>query len=526
MISYELFNKTKDHCYNISRAIDYCRKNNIDGLKFENGTYELYPEMASCDVFSVSNHDISGFERVAFLIKDMENFTIDCGGSTFISHGVMIGFAVVESSDICIKNFEYTVTNDRRVEAVTIKCYEDSFEIKITDGQAYNIVESKMYLDDGYGHQSLCYQIMDMNYSNKKGYSWDTNEMFPDNMKFTKLQNGNIKVENVEFIPKKDRRLMLCAKERYGCTVLIDKSSNVEILNCQMHESYGMGVVAQVSENIRVNNMTVKNDTGKNHSLYCDATHFISCTGKIEVSDSYFEGMMDDALNVHGLFTKVISVDEEGILVRDMHPGSKNIPIFEKGSKIAVMEPEYLIPEKYFDVVDVHVINDEFIYLYLNDTSGITVGYTIEELTRNPEVYFMNNTVLQNRARGILLASKGKTVVSGNRFNTPGAAISLESNGNFWYESGGVSDVLIENNIFDNCKFCDNVWGRAVIHTAKRRKDDGKRFYHGKVVVKNNRFINSQKTPFIAADSEYAEFSGNETKIKPEFINCKNVTEQ
>lgn len=523
MINYELFNKTSNHCYNICRAIEYCKKNNIDGLKFEKGIYELYPEMAAGDVFSVSNHDISGFERAAFLIKNMSNFTLDLGDSLFISHGVMIGFAIVESTCITIKNFTYTVKNDRRVEAIIEEAEDVSFEVKITDGQKCNIIENKLYLDDGFGHKSLCYQIMDMNDSEKDGYSNDTNEMFPENMKFTSLENGNIKVENVDFIPKKGRRVVLCAAERYGCTVLIDKSLDVEVLNATMHESYGMGVIAQVSENIRVNNMTVKNDKGKNHSLYCDATHFVCCTGKIEVSDSYFEGMMDDALNVHGLFTKVISVDEDGILVRDMHPGSKNIPIFEKGSRIAVMEPHYLIAEKYFEVKEVKVINDEFIYLYLDDTSGITLGYTIEELNKNPEVYFINNTVLQNRARGILLASKGKTVVSGNRFNTPGAAISFESNGHFWYESGGVSDALIENNIFYNCSFSEYVWGSAVIQMSKRKKNDGKRFYHGKVVVRNNKFVGNKKPPFIAADCEFVEFFDNETQIKPEFRNCKEV---
>jgi hypothetical protein len=70
-------------------------------------------------------------------------------------------------------------------------------------------------------------------------------------------------------------------------------------------------------------------------------------------------------------------------------------------------------------------------------------------------------TIRGNRARGILLNSRGPTVVEKNTFHTAGAAILFEGDARFWYEQAGVSDCVIRDNLFDNCNY--GVWGQALI---------------------------------------------------------------
>ena len=40
-------------------------------------------------------------------------------------------------------------------------------------------------------------------------------------------------------------------------------------------------------------------------STQADATHFSSCRGKIDSRNGLYEGMMDDAINVHGTYLKI-----------------------------------------------------------------------------------------------------------------------------------------------------------------------------------------------------------------------------
>ena len=73
MVHYSQFNKTTDHAFNVYQAIRYCREHGVDKLVFDKGVYDFYPDKASEDVMYVSNHDIYGIYRIAFLLKGMKN---------------------------------------------------------------------------------------------------------------------------------------------------------------------------------------------------------------------------------------------------------------------------------------------------------------------------------------------------------------------------------------------------------------------------------------------------------------------
>ena len=54
-----------------------------------------------------------------------------------------------------------------------------------------------------------------------------------------------------------------------------------------------------------------------------DATHFSGCKGKITSCNGLYEGMMDDAINVHGTYLKVVKrIDDHTLVGRYMHDQS------------------------------------------------------------------------------------------------------------------------------------------------------------------------------------------------------------
>lgn len=529
MINYSQFNLTPDHAYNISRAMDYCKKNNIDGIKFEKDTYELSPKLAMSGTYCVSNHTLKDTVSTAFLIDGMENFTIDGGGSTFISDGVMVGFAICNSKNITVKNLLYTVKNTLRMSGRVVRTDKRDIEFTVTNDQPYYIHEGVLHFTDGHGHDDRQHFIMSVNTKSQKGYMKDVKQYLNKslNERFVDLPNGNIMISGTTMELPVGTNFVITAHPRHGCNVLIDNSRDITISDFSMRKSYAMGIVGQFSENIKMSGIDVRCDDGEIFSLNADATHFISCTGKIELLDSYFEGMLDDALNVHGIFTRIEDIDENGILVHDMHPMAKGFKLFEKGSKIAVMSPDTLIPKKKFNVLDVTFINDEYTYLTLDEKVPLEWLYdTVEELTMYPEIVFCNNTVEHNRARGILLASKGNTLIEGNRFHTPGASILFESDGEYWYESGSVNNVVIKNNIFDDCNFTDGLWGNAVIVIGKRKAFDGKNFYHKHISITGNKFIGSKMPALFAANVESIEFANNTSEGETIYSDCGEIIEK
>ena len=140
-------------------------------------------------------------------------------------------------------------------------------------------------------------------------------------------------------------------------------------------------------------------------------------------------------------------------------------------------------------VLEAERINKDFTRVKLSEPlpEGIKVGDAIGELRKFPAIHIHDNYIGKNRARGMLLNCRGKTIVENNIFHSPGAAILFEGDANFWFEQGGVNDCTIRNNVFDNCLF--GVWGEAIIDVQagiKEQRDVSR--YNKNIKVYNNTF--------------------------------------
>jgi parallel beta-helix repeat protein len=118
---------------------------------------------------------------------------------------------------------------------------------------------------------------------------------------------------------------------------------------------------------------------------------------------------------------------------------------------------------------------------------GHPVG-VLWQLRDAAEVLIKGCTIRGNRARGILLGSRGKIVVENNLFHVPGAAILFEGDARFWFEQAGVRDVVIRNNVFDNCNY--GVWGSACIEVGSGIPEEFRKTsrYNRNIRIENNLF--------------------------------------
>ena len=83
------------------------------------------------------------------------------------------------------------------------------------------------------------------------------------------------------------------------------ESRDLRYENVTIHHCEGMAFIHQLCENIRLERCRVVPSEGRMISAAADATHFVNCTGTVELKDCAFFSQLDDATNVHGIYTLV-----------------------------------------------------------------------------------------------------------------------------------------------------------------------------------------------------------------------------
>ena len=521
MINYSMFNKTHDHAFNVFNAINYCKKTGEDGIVFDKGEYHFYPDMASESVMCVSNHDIYGFRRIAFLISGMNEFCIDGGASTFVFHGELIPMYINNSSGITFKNVSLDYAKHRILDLTVIDANNKYFDAAVGDGGEYSVVDGVLNIMSGCSEGDILHTLMIRSVGDNGFYTSCADEEFTVKNKLLYVEDigcGKLRFYNSTLNVKSGMHLLAKGGKRLLCNIVINKSSDIRLESLTMYSSYAMGVLAQMSRDICIDKMTVAAHAGKLFSLAADATHFVNCTGLVKVTNSSFSNQMDDALNIHGIFTKITDRTDEYIVVRYMHESAKGIGIYNIGDKISVVNPRSLVGNQHYTVKNVEVVNLEYTKLYFDEpTDDIAIGDLVENITNNCDLIFENNRVFNNRARGMLIGTKGRVDIRNNYFRSSGTAILFESDGEYWYESGGTNDVRIHGNTFEKCCFGPIHWGSYVIQTAPRRECVDGMYYHKFISITDNNFV-SNTAPILLADNiEHLVFSNNHSDAEMKY---------
>ena len=531
MVNYNQFAISDDIACNIYNALLYCHKNNEDTLVFDKNTYHIFSQNAPDYVCCLSNHSSCGFNRCLFLIKEFENFTIDGGGSEFIFHDLITPVIIADGKNISIKNCSFKSLRNLTAQFDVVASNEYSADLYPTFGKTF-IHCGELYEGD-YSKDNYKLRFMIVYDENGKITQGKAGDYYiaPDDdaerIVFKSTQNGTIKAENLPVKVYPGQRILFNSGSRVAANIFIDNSFNTNIENINMHSGVGMGVIAQNCDTVSIEGLVIRPDGERCHSINVDATHFVHCKGKINIKNSVFDSQLDDALNIHSMYLKIIAKNKNSILVKQVNTDQKGIDIVRGGDIIQTCDPYTLLPNGEYKVLSAKRINLEVTEITLDEnTENIRIGDVADEISWVPDITFENCKINNVRGRGMLLASSGKIIIRNNYFKgTTGAAIKFESDGIFWYESGRTKDVLICNNVFDNCKYCDA--GNSVIMVMPREKTEKDKFYHGKIEVRDNEFKNCKGILAYINNTESFVFENNLTNGHSDGIcdvfQCKKV---
>lgn len=470
------------------------------------GRYDFYPEGASKREYFISNHDQDNPKLVGLAFENMKNVIFDGQGSELVFHGRMLPVSLVGSENCTLKNFSIDFANPHISQ---VKVLENDTVGGLITYEVAPWVE---------------YEIRDSNFV-AKGEGWEHvpawGIAFEGDTKRLVYTTSDISVGSKHVAEIASRKILAPWKNKklipgtvvvfrgYGRPtpgVFMYHDTNTTLENIQVHYAEGMGLLAQMSENITLDKFSVclrGKDDPRYFTTQADATHFSGCKGLIRSVGGLYEGMMDDAINVHGTYLKVQKrIDDKTLVGEYMHgqsygfewgrPGdavqfieSKTMEVLGEQNKVAAIETA--------DKPDGHGVKQFRITFEKPVDPAISeVGtYGIENLEWTPEVYFADNVIRNNRARGSLFSTPKKTVVEKNVFDhTSGTAILLCGDCNGWFETGACHDVQIRNNKFINALTNQFQFTNAVISIYPEIPDlkSQKRYFHSGIVIEDNEF--------------------------------------
>ena len=437
-------------------------------LRLTAGTYHFLSDGASQLSCYISNHDQQASSRaIGIYLKGWKHLRLQGQGSLLLFEERMLPLALEACSDIEVQGLTIDYPNPMitQVRILStdslrgtsfrtepwVRCHVRADSIFEALGKNWRLRPSSGILFEPESKR-IVYRSSDIIFPNRRIQALDSTTFLAPDWYHPRLQAGQI--------------MALCTEERPNPACFVDRSQDVRLTKIQVRFAEGMGLLAQGSRDLTLTHFDVcpKSPADPRYfSTQADATHFSGCAGKIIVKDCLFEQMMDDALNVHGVYLRIQGRrGSHGLIAEYMHPQAWGFPWGERGDSIQLVTSATMerLGERYH-ITEISPLdgNDElgmkrfFIQLdrALPDELPSDLGVSIENLSRTPEVIFSHNTIRNNRARGILINTPRPVLVEGNHFeHISGSAILFSTDNNGWYESGQTQQVTIRRNTFED----------------------------------------------------------------------------
>lgn len=509
-------------------------------LRFPEGRYEFHEKGAAVREYYISNHDQTNPKKVGIALEDMKNLTLDGQGSEFVFHGRMLPVSLLRSENCLLKNFSIDFENPHIAQVKIVENDpQDGIVFEPAPWVDYRIAKDSIF--EAYG------EGWTMRHSWGIAFDGDTKHLVYNTSDIGCPTKGASEVapRRIHAPGWKDARLVpgtVVAMRGWGRPtpgIFLSHDVNTTIENVKVHYAEGMGLLAQLCENITLEKFGVclKGDADPRYfTTQADATHFSGCKGKIVSCNGLYEGMMDDAINVHGTYLKVVKrVDDRTLVGRYMHgqswgfewgcPGdevqfirSNTMELVGKQNKIISIRP--YDKEQTEGAREFLITFQEPIDQVINEQSG----FGIENLTWTPEVLFSGNVIRNNRARGSLFSTPRKTIVENNLFDhTSGAAILLCGDCNGWFETGACRHVIIRKNRFVNALTNLFQFTNAVISIYPEIPDlkGQQQYFHGGpeggIVIEDNEFETFDAPILCAKSVDGLVFRNNTIKLNTEY---------
>lgn len=489
--------------------------------------YHIYPK----DTVNTAGYGYTsknGELLTAFFLDALTNITIDLGGATLIFHGRIAPFVMCNCKNITLKNFSIDYDRPFYTQGEILEVSSTHLKLKISEGFPYRVENDVFYaISDTWEQPFDQYHMLFQPYDPKTlspAYAAGCIQAVIGAQKHDK--NPPLRIHHLSLekcgdgllifhgdFPetyKAGQILTMTHEPRDKNAILAEYSSNITVDNVRLIHAAAMGFVGMFSENITLRNFNMYLDEKSKGliSINSDSVHCFHCTGKILIEDCIFENMLDDAINIHGNYTLIATVDKNLVKAKSYVAAAAldNIKWYKTGDVLNIYRGKTQELKGSYKVIRAEYPRDSEILIQFDQTIDAAEGDIIEN-TAMPEIEIRRCKTGKNRPRGFLLSSGGKTLVEDCFFNNCSCAINFTGDTNYWYESGPVQDVTIRHCHFYDCGYCGAEY--AIMATPRVEVTDKAPYYHRNITITDNVFESFSRGALYADKTEGIVFERN-----------------
>lgn len=494
-------NTGQDSTAVVRAALDQIRETKAPQLTLAPGRYDFWPNQAAEKYLFVSNND-EGLKRIVFDLSGIENLEIDGQGALLVFHKGVNPFLLDHSANITIRNltidWQRTFHNEGRIVATG----KDTVDLTFSAAYPHKIDRGLLRFT-GEDNEPVPYQnVLEFDPVRRETAFMAKDYWTGPNLPAVALPNGAVRVTIPGFTGTPGNTLVFGADHRKYPAFTVTDSRDFHLINVTIHHCGGMGVIAQRTRNVTLDHVRVTPtpNSGRVVSITADATHFSNCTGRIVMTDCLFENQKDDATNIHGIYAQITALLPGGVIeAKLVHPQQRGFDFLKPGLKVELLHGPSMITYATPVVSSVDRRNSEYTRFRVTTPlpKELQPGDAVAAANEYPDVLIQRCTIRGNRARGILLGSRGKIEILDNTFHTAGAAILLEGDARYWFEQAGVRDLTIKGNRFEDCNY--GVWGKAVIETGAGidKTQRANNYYNRNITIEDNLFRQFETNPIV-----------------------------
>lgn len=453
-------------------------------LVFPKDDYHFFMEDSETRVFHTSNTDSKRFpeKKIAFLIEDMENLTVDGCGSRFIVHGNMMFIAVIRSRNIKLQSFSWDYPCPETVEMRTVAVGRDYADFRMPPHELWrikgrNIIwyetspkTGEIYRERKNFARSCCVCHLDLTRHSIVRKGLNENPFLAIRRKIKKLDERTVRIKYAGKIPKFIREgnvFILCPnRDRMTSGAFFWESENISAE--RIHPLYlnGFSWLVQMCKDISFKkcSFTPDESTGRFVTSFADSLHVAGCAGHVLIEDCDFSHSLDDSVNIHGSFMRVEKLIDSHTAkliychsqqggFRQFFPGDK--VVFYSRDTVEGAENERRFTVKSAsnpatgDLVSCEVVFEEELPRCLGERILTEGRFVAENVTYAPDVIIRGCKFSYVPTRGVLCTSGGNVLIENNEFfGMSMASVYISCDTASWYESGPVRDMTIRGNIF------------------------------------------------------------------------------
>lgn len=406
-------------------------------------------------------------DDAAFRLDGLHDVTLDFGGAMLYLHGKIQPIVMTDCSNITIKNLIVKYDRAPYTEGEILEAGEGYLRIRPNPNHPFKVEDGEFipYSDTWENRGLRKYTHFFMSYDKEtgagKGFALGVISGHPDLDPNSPWVKGCMKVapemdgedlilrgENIPACFEKGAVMAYCHELRDCTCIAAHHCRDLVLENVRLIDGVSMGVYFVHVENVTIDGLKfLKDELSSGYSSNgADALHTFACSGKFEIRNSVFEGMIDDALNIHSSYYEFTEAEGNTIKALCKSNDTTYVRTFGAGDVITVLRGRTLEEQARYTVKAVEILDKDYVRLTVDrPVEAHQQGDAIRDLSTVCDLHIENCRFGQAGVAHLRFQNGGKTLVEHCK---SACSFCLTGDMSYWFESDPVEQFTVRDTAF------------------------------------------------------------------------------